>query len=677
MQLSCIKISNILSFPYIADIAAEQGICFDDDKDHDVNVFIGPNGSGKSNLLEIINQTFKVWLYNDFVMSTSHLDVTDGDAANLKKTITQRKQHYKYLNKHFSTKDKESVIHIRLRMCDADHANIQRVFAYQDFFELIINRYSTLNIHFPVLEDTESLIDLAYVDLLFQMREESADLILSPHWESSDLSDAWIFYLQYFELFQLCLVLWNHYSIDLAALWEAEWIILPEDFALHGNFATLGPSREFTEEQMDTKVRHFSWKELDNLVYSQDTKKHGLPPIGFFLCKKRLLEHHESQSHDMTLAILEWLSIEDQLRLAKQKADYHSNFYEMLRYFVKTYTSFDMVSFVKEERIILFFVDQWDNFYRINELSSWEQSFLYIIFTLFGYGLENGMMILDEPETHLHPQKQWDMLRMLQDIAHQYSIQILMATHSPLMITEDTISHVYRLHRKDKWTHVHNSSHHFTAYESNLIQMLKFGYIAKVFFVNTIIMVEWETDEYFFDYYLRYLRREKWWSSINNFAVINVNGKWWYKTWKKFLAKFGINSYFIADWDNIVDTGFQLQFSPLWDAQRKDFFDQKWKLLPNGRKRHRRKSYGYLVEFIKKNKPEVYSSINAHIDALYDQGVFMLRHGDLEWYLGLRMKWLDETVRFCHTGFGDRLADRRFDEERDELEKIFLTVFSS
>jgi hypothetical protein len=45
MQLSCVKISNILSFPYVSDLANFQGVCFDPDKDHDINVFIGPNGS--------------------------------------------------------------------------------------------------------------------------------------------------------------------------------------------------------------------------------------------------------------------------------------------------------------------------------------------------------------------------------------------------------------------------------------------------------------------------------------------------------------------------------------------------------------------------------------------------------------------------------------------------------
>jgi hypothetical protein len=47
----------------------------------------------------------------------------------------------------------------------------------------------------------------------------------------------------------------------------------------------------------------------------------------------------------------------------------------------------------------------------------------------------------------------------------------------------------------------------------------------------------------------------------------------------------------------------------------------------------------------------------------------------LERYLGLSMKWLDETVKFCHTWFEWWLADKKFDDEREELEKIFGMIF--
>jgi len=73
---------------------------------------------------------------------------------------------------------------------------------------------------------------------------------------------------------------------------------------------------------------------------------------------------------------------------------------------------------------------------------------LYLIFTLFGYGLENGVLVMDEPELHLHPQKQKRMMDLLKDISSQYGIQLIMATHSPLMINELTINNVHRLEWK-------------------------------------------------------------------------------------------------------------------------------------------------------------------------------------------------------------------------------------
>lgn len=39
--------------------------------------------------------------------------------------------------------------------------------------------------------------------------------------------------------------------------------------------------------------------------------------------------------------------------------------------------------------------------------------------------------------------------------------------------------------------------------------MLKFDHIAKIFFVDTIILVEGETDMYFFSHYLAYLKTLK------------------------------------------------------------------------------------------------------------------------------------------------------------------------
>jgi predicted ATP-dependent endonuclease of OLD family len=203
------------------------------------------------------------------------------------------------------------------------------------------------------------------------------------------------------------------------------------------------------------------------------------------------------------------------------------NFYQKLNYLVRKYVNLMVIPSFHDDEISLHFVDKWNNYYTLAELSSGEQAFLAIIFTLRGYGLMDGLLIIDEPEQHLHPQMQEKMLEMIQDIAEKYRLQVIMSTHSPLMIDASTINAVHRCTTQESGTMVWSSTRsQFADDEYRLIQMLQYDYTAKVFFVDTIIMVEGETDEYFFDYYLRWLRTQPGWShKIRNFAVINVNGK--------------------------------------------------------------------------------------------------------------------------------------------------------
>jgi len=62
--------------------------------------------------------------------------------------------------------------------------------------------------------------------------------------------------------------------------------------------------------------------------------------------------------------------------------------------------------------------------------------------------------------------------------------------------------------------------------EASLVHLLKFENLSKIFFVNTIIMVEGETDAYFFEHYLRYLHTlPQWKHAITDYEIININGK--------------------------------------------------------------------------------------------------------------------------------------------------------
>ena len=48
------------------------------------------------------------------------------------------------------------------------------------------------------------------------------------------------------------------------------------------------------------------------------------------------------------------------------------------------------------------------------------------------------MVLLDEPEIHLHPQYQKQLGQILEIISVRRNCQIIVATHSPFFINDDT-----------------------------------------------------------------------------------------------------------------------------------------------------------------------------------------------------------------------------------------------
>lgn len=68
MQLAGIKISNLFSFPYLADIQNAQEVTFYNNKKNNVHVLIGPNGAGKSKFLDTIKYVLRYGLRKDYFL---------------------------------------------------------------------------------------------------------------------------------------------------------------------------------------------------------------------------------------------------------------------------------------------------------------------------------------------------------------------------------------------------------------------------------------------------------------------------------------------------------------------------------------------------------------------------------------------------------------------------------
>ena len=643
MQLHRVKISNVLSFPYQPSFASFAGVVFDTGEKAMTNTLIWPNGSGKSNFLDIVSQVFKAGLFVDYIYNA---DVVSSTTADLTKTITSNAIRLERLDKHFLYPDKKSQVTIEIVFNNNDYDNLFFLCKYRTTINALIKKYSRMRIQFA---------DVPYESLLFYNRL-SLDFTIDVQWQKTVLRTRTfsseqkflLDYLQHIELIQICMSIYNDYERK-----EGE----RKRYPLKNTFALLSSQRTHA---LSSLVEDVSAMRLDTkaVLLAKDTAKAD-PTIGYRLCLSKIL--HQVKYAQEQCAMDMQSCIDD--------AFAHNGYIAWLNETLLRYLWYTLQAEYADGMFYFWLVDRSrQHYYDFSMLSSGEQSFLLIIMSLYGYDMENGLMIIDEPELHLHPQMQKQFIDMIDEVSEKLKMQFIVATHSPVMINEKNIGHVYKCTKINNGTHIHNPPYKYLwTDEANLIHMLKFGNVAKIFFVDTIIMVEWETDAYFFDYYLQYIRTlVPRWHMIQNYEIININGKWSYRKWEKFLSKFGLHISFLGDRDNVLDRGI---------VKLQDFTDKMDALR---RKQHLRKvqRYGKLVSLIAEDFPDEHAHIDKRIEALYKNSIFILKKGDLETYLGLPIKWLDEVVHFCHNTFARWYADPRYDVFRSELDMIFRFIFA-
>ena len=146
---------------------------------------------------------------------------------------------------------------------------------------------------------------------------------------------------------------------------------------------------------------------------------------------------------------------------------------------------------------------------------------------MYGNDLKEGFLIINEPELHLHPQIQKEIAQVFEHVSQNINSQFIFSTNSGLFINEGNITNVYRVYRNEQSESQIISPKIQVDYDdATLIHMLKFENLSKIFFVNKIILVEGDTDAYFFSFYLNYLKTlPEWKSKISDYEVININGK--------------------------------------------------------------------------------------------------------------------------------------------------------
>lgn len=84
-----------------------------------------------------------------------------------------------------------------------------------------------------------------------------------------------------------------------------------------------------------------------------------------------------------------------------------------------------------------------------NLLSSGQRHILHMMTSLFSHIHMSSLVVIDEPEVHLHPKALIEFMDALQKTMVLFDSFAIIATHSPLIVREIITSNVYRMERQD------------------------------------------------------------------------------------------------------------------------------------------------------------------------------------------------------------------------------------
>ena len=86
----------------------------------------------------------------------------------------------------------------------------------------------------------------------------------------------------------------------------------------------------------------------------------------------------------------------------------------------------------------------------LNKLSSWQKILVIVFSEVLAHIEENSLLLFDEPETYLHPNILFKLIKMLHQVLADYDSYIIIWTHSPIVIQQIPQQYVNIIHN-DSW----------------------------------------------------------------------------------------------------------------------------------------------------------------------------------------------------------------------------------
>lgn len=239
MRIDYLQISNILSFPHVANIADAEKITFHDG----LNIIIGENGSGKSTVLEIINFLFKRVFYRQFNFNRElfarRQNLSSEDRRQILHHVDHRDVTSFRLEPNWHSAALQQSLRIALRLDEIDQGNIENIKAH---FSQISERAGIYSTYATSVEGEHR--DLYVVDILIDQTNNTFSTALAD-----GVEDFGFRYLTDYNYFKEAISLHNYLNPEraIAPLLESFTLI-----SSYRNYNAFQPSVSLRDAAADT-----------------------------------------------------------------------------------------------------------------------------------------------------------------------------------------------------------------------------------------------------------------------------------------------------------------------------------------------------------------------------------------------------------------------------------------
>ncbi len=469
MKIKSLKISNILSFKHTNDLASASDISFEDN----LNIIIGENGAGKSTALEVINFLFKRVLFKqynvnqDLYQNRTRLQNPD------KKQILSPANNVSFsgfrLGPNWNSESQVQRIRISVKLDEIDIKNIENLQKNLEKLTAIGLFYTNKTISTAIGIQPEYTMEVS-LDRLTNNFEVTI---------IEGMRDFGFEYLTEYNFFRELIDLYNLENLEkpITQLYESFTLI-----SSYRNYHAFNSSISLRDQHPSQQIYTIRTQDFSKSINANDQSE----PSIFWLVRLRVAEKHFTLiSHKYSEEECEQIandlpfiqSINKRLKIINLECKI--KLFD-LRTWQYTFEFFD----TKREKRIL----------DINSLSAGQKAITHLIFEAYGRGeLKGGVVIIDEPEIHLHYQFQNEYLLVIKELNKEQNCQYVLVTHSDALINSSTINHVKRF-SLDASGYTEIKSPNLSTDEKTLIKILDNTRSTYAFFAKKVLLVEGDTE---------------------------------------------------------------------------------------------------------------------------------------------------------------------------------------